>query len=122
MPSITRNGKKTGKALLWFPVFVVGISAVTYTQAIPEPAKLLLLGAFLIGLAFWGRKHIAEHGVRVSTESRVLSTEQYEPQTTDNGTTAGSAQYAAGRRQQDREQRVEQNQEAASGMRLAAKR
>ena len=86
MPTINGNGKKMIKGLFWFPVLLVGVSATTYTQVIPEPAKLLLLGAFLIGLAFWGKKHVAEHGQQdtaqsaertapVSTELRVLSTE-----------------------------------------------
>jgi len=60
MPSINGNAKKMIKGLFWVPVLLVGVSAATYTQVIPEPAKLLLLGAFLIGLAFWGRKHMAD--------------------------------------------------------------
>jgi len=77
MPSINGNAKKMIKGLFWVPVLLVGVSAVTYTLVIPEPAKLLLLGAFLIGLAFWGKKQLAEHGVR-TTDYR----------TTDNRTTA----------------------------------
>jgi len=86
MPSINGNAKKMIKGLFWVPVLLVGVSAATYTLVIPEPAKLLLLGAFLIGLAFWGKRQLAQHGVRddaqsaertapVSTELRVLSTE-----------------------------------------------
>ncbi len=86
MPTINGNAKKMIKGLFWVPVLLVGVSGVTYTVVIPEPAKLLLLGAFLMGLAFWGRKQLVEHGVRgdaqsaertapVSTEVRVLSTE-----------------------------------------------
>jgi len=81
MPSINGNGKKMIKGLFWVPVFLVGVSAATYTLVIPEPAKLLLLGAFLIGLAFWGKKQLAEHGVR-TTDYR----------TTDNGTVKRSTE------------------------------
>ncbi len=69
MPTINGNAKKMIKGLFWFPVLLVGVSAATYTQVIPEPAKLLLLGAFLIGLAFWGKKQLAEHGVRDDAQS-----------------------------------------------------
>ena len=86
MPSINGNGKRMIKMLIWFPVFVVGISAATFTQVIPEPAKLLLFGAFLIGLAFWGRKQLAGHGVQTTDYG-----------TTDNRTTANSEQIADNR-------------------------
>ena len=69
MPSINGNGKKMIKGLFWVPVLLVGVSAVTYTLVIPEPAKLLLLGAFLIGIAFWGKKQLAQHGVRGDAQS-----------------------------------------------------
>jgi len=82
------------KGLFWIPVLLVGVSAATFTQVIPEPAKLLLFGAFLIGLAFWGRKQLAGRGVRTTdyrtTDNRATdyrSTEQHGPQTTENGTT-----------------------------------
>ena len=93
MPSINGNRKRVNKGLLWFPVLVAGVSAITYIQVIPEPAKLLLLGAFLIGLAFWGKKQLADNGQQDDAQS---------------------AERTA--------QSVEQNQEAASSMRLAAKR
>ena len=93
MPSINGNAKKMIKGLFWVPVLLVGVSAATYTLVIPEPAKLLLLGAFLIGLAFWGKKQLAEHGVRDDAQS---------------------AERTA--------QSAEQNKEAASSIRLAAKR
>ncbi len=69
MPSINGNGKKMIKGLFWVPVLLVGVSAATYTLVIPEPAKLLLLGAFLIGVAFWGKKQLAQHGVRGDAQS-----------------------------------------------------
>jgi len=99
MKSINGNGKRMIKMLIWFPVLMVGVSAATFTQVIPEPAKLLLFGAFLMGLAFWGRKQLAGHGVRTTdyrttdnrtTDNRTTdyrSTEQHGPQTTENGTT-----------------------------------
>ena len=75
MPTINGNAKKMIKGLFWVPVLLVGVSAATYTLVIPEPAKLLLLGAFLIGLAFWGKKQLVDNGLR-TTDYR----------TTDNGT------------------------------------
>jgi len=57
------------KGLFWVPVLLVGVSAATYTLVIPEPAKLLLLGAFLIGIAFWGKKQLAQHGVGGDAQS-----------------------------------------------------
>ncbi len=119
MPTINGNGKKMIKGLFWVPVLLVGVSAATYTLVIPEPAKLLLLGAFLIGLAFWGKKQLVDNGLR-TTDYR----------TTDNGTglqTTGP--QTTGHQTTDRLQSVEreaqsaeQNQEAASSMQLAAKR
>ncbi len=108
MPSINGNGKKMIKGLFWFSVFLVGVSVVTYTQVIPEPAKLLLLGAFLIGVAYWCKKKVAENGVRTTDDV-----------TTDNGTTAGSEQIVDNR---TTGLPTTGRQEAASGMRLAAKR
>jgi len=44
------------KVLFLLLVVLGGIAAALYTQAIPEAAKLLLLGAVLIGAAQWGRR------------------------------------------------------------------
>ncbi len=102
MPTINGNAKKMIKGLFWVPVLLVGVSAATYTLVIPESAKLLLLGAFLIGLAFWGKKQLAEHGVR-TTDNR----------TTDSRTTDYGQQDAAQSAERTA-QSVEQNQEAGS--------
>ncbi len=52
------NGKKIFRGPFWLVMALVGVAAV-YTPAIPEPAKLLLLGAVLVGVAFWGRRQLA---------------------------------------------------------------
>ncbi len=57
-----RHGEKMIKILFLLLVVLGGAAAASYTQAIPEAAKLLLLGAVLIGAAQWGRRHMT--GVR----------------------------------------------------------
>ena len=52
------NGKKIFRGPFWLLVALVGVAAA-YTAAIPEPAKLLLLGAVLVGVAFGGRRQLA---------------------------------------------------------------
>ena len=100
MPSINGNAKKVIKGLFWFPLLLVGVSAATYTQVIPEPAKLLLLGAFLIGLAFWGKKQLAEHGVR-TTDNR-----QQNHRLRDNRQQNGRRQRADSRQKYDSRQKA----------------
>ncbi len=58
MQSVKENGKKMFRGSFWLLVVLVGLAAA-YTSAIPEPAKLLLLGAVLVGVAFWGRRQLA---------------------------------------------------------------
>ena len=58
MQSIKENGKKMFRGSFWLLVVLVGLAAA-YTSEIPEPAKLLLLGAVLVGVAFWGRRQLA---------------------------------------------------------------
>ncbi len=38
-----------------------GVAIASYTQVIPEPAKLLLLGIILVGGAFWTRRQMKEN-------------------------------------------------------------
>jgi len=55
------------KVLFLLLLVLGGIAAALYTQAIPEAAKLLLLGAVLIGVAQWGRRHMkAVGGTRIA--------------------------------------------------------
>ncbi len=56
-----QNGKKTIKILFWLLVVLGGVAGALYTQAIPEAAKLLLLGAVLVGVAHWGRRQMKEN-------------------------------------------------------------
>jgi len=60
-----KRGKKIIKFLFLLLVVLGGVAAALYTQAIPEAAKLLLLGAVLIGAAQWGRRHMQGVGVKV---------------------------------------------------------
>ncbi len=53
-----KHGKKMIKVLFLLLVILGGIAAALYTQAIPEAAKLLLLGVVLIGAAQWGRRQM----------------------------------------------------------------
>jgi len=53
-----KHGKKMIKVLFLLLVVLGGIASALYTQAIPEAAKLLLLGAVLIGAAQWGRRQM----------------------------------------------------------------
>ena len=58
MENTKENGKKMFGGLFWLVVVLVGVAAA-YTLSIPEPAKLLLLGVVLVGVAFWGRRQLA---------------------------------------------------------------
>jgi hypothetical protein len=62
------KGKKSGgkivKGLSWALVSIIGVAIASYTQVIPEPAKLLLLGIVLVGGALWTRKQIKGVGGR----------------------------------------------------------
>ncbi len=62
MQSVKENGRKMIRGSFWLLVVLIGGAAAAYTPAIPEPAKLLLLGAVLVGVAFWGRRQLKEHG------------------------------------------------------------
>jgi len=62
MENTKENGSKMIRGSFWLLVIAVGVAAVSYTPAIPEPAKLLLLGAVLVGVAFWGRRQLKVHG------------------------------------------------------------
>ncbi len=60
-----KEGKKSGgniaKGMVWALTSTIGVGIASYTQVIPEPAKLLLLGTVLVGGALWTRKQIKEH-------------------------------------------------------------
>ena len=58
MENTKENGKKMFRGTFWLLVVLVGL-VVAYTPAISEPAKLLLLGVVLVGVAFWGRRQLA---------------------------------------------------------------
>jgi len=58
MENTKENGKKMFRGPFWLLVILVGLLAA-YTPAIPEPAKLLLLGVVLVGAAFWRRRQLA---------------------------------------------------------------
>jgi len=95
MPTINGNGKKMIKGLFWFPVLLVGVSATTYTLVIPEPAKLLLLGAFLIGLAFWGKKQLANHGQQDDAITDQMQSAKRREQSVNSGRHAASSTPSA---------------------------
>ncbi len=59
-----KHGKKMIKVLFLLLMVLGGIAAALYTQAISEAAKLLLLGAVLIGAAQWGRRQMKGVGDR----------------------------------------------------------
>ena len=58
MQSFKRNGKKMIGGLLFLPLIFGGLTVASYGVAVPEPAKLLLFGATLVGGALWCRKHL----------------------------------------------------------------
>jgi len=58
MENTKENGKKIFRGPFWLLVALVGLAAAS-TSTIPEPAKILLLGAVLVGVAFWGRRQMA---------------------------------------------------------------
>ena len=58
MQKTKENGKKMFRGPFWLLLALVGLAAAS-TSTIPEPAKLLLLGAVLVGVAFWGRRQLA---------------------------------------------------------------
>jgi len=56
-----KNGKQNGwrniiEELL-FIVVLVGILLIPYFLSISEPAKVFILGAALVGLTVWAKKH-----------------------------------------------------------------
>jgi len=57
MENTKENGKKIFRGPFWLLLALVGLAGA-YTPAIPEPAKLLLLGVVLVGVAFWGRRQL----------------------------------------------------------------
>ena len=57
MENTKENGKKIFRGPFWLLLGLVGVVAAS-TSTIPEPAKLLLLGAVLVGVAFWGRRQL----------------------------------------------------------------
>ena len=58
MENTKENGKKIFRGPFWLLVALVGLAAA-YTPAISEPTKILLLGAVLVGVGYWGRRQLA---------------------------------------------------------------
>ena len=66
-----KHGMKMIKVLFLLLVVLGGIAAALYTQAIPEAAKLLLLGVVLIGAAQWGRRNLRGVGDRSGSSKQL---------------------------------------------------
>ena len=49
---VKKSGGKMVQGMVWALSSIIGVGIVSYTQVIPEPAKLLLLGTALVGGAF----------------------------------------------------------------------
>ena len=58
MQSVKKNGMKMIKVSFLLLVLLIGVAGALYTQAIPEAAKLILLGVVLVALAHWGRRQL----------------------------------------------------------------
>ena len=58
MQSGKENKHKAFKVGFFLAILFAGAVLVPYALSVSEPAKVLLLGAGLVGVAFWGRKHL----------------------------------------------------------------
>lgn len=56
---VKKSGGKMVQGMVWALSSTLGVGIASYTQVIPEPAKLLLFGTALVGGAFWNRRQRA---------------------------------------------------------------
>ncbi len=64
MKEVKKSGGKMVQGMFRALLITVGVAIASYTQVIPEPAKLLLLGIVLVGGALWTRRQIKGVGGR----------------------------------------------------------
>jgi len=64
MKEVKKSGGKMVQGMFRALLITVGVAIASYTQVIPEPAKLLLLGIVLVGGAHWTRRQIKGVGDR----------------------------------------------------------
>ncbi len=64
MKEVKNSGGKMVQGMFGALLVTVGVAIASYTQVIPEPAKLLLLGIVLVGGALWTRRQIKGVGDR----------------------------------------------------------
>jgi hypothetical protein len=58
MRSVNNNRKKTVRSGLFLSLLLVGGTCILYLLSVSEPAKILLLGAALVGAAIWSRRYL----------------------------------------------------------------
>ncbi len=61
MKEVKNSGGKMVQGMFGALLLTAGVAIASYTQVIPEPAKLLLLGTVLVGGALWTRRQMKEN-------------------------------------------------------------
>jgi hypothetical protein len=61
MQSAKEKKEKKFKVGFFFAMLLVGAVLVPYALSVEEPTKVLLLGASLVGVGVWGRRHLKRH-------------------------------------------------------------